>query len=155
MQACHQKSLRACALTENASSQDQPGFGDQHRALCEMLQQLQLTGTLEGWPHLNGVTLSPSWVILSVDWILVYDQNCSPFPFICDNQKVQINSNANTPKNNIWIIIYHSKGYPYFFWAKMPPCTCLTSLLHLFLTIIFFLPRADFLNYEISELRKN
>ena len=97
MQACHQKSLRACALTENASSQDQPGFGDQHRALCEMLQQLQLTGTLEGWPHLNGVTLSPSWVILSVDWILVYDQNCSPFPFICDNQKVQINSNANTP----------------------------------------------------------
>lgn len=124
MQACHQKSLRACALTENASSQDQPGFGDQHRALCAMLQQLQLTGTLEGWPHLNGVTLFPSWVILSVDWILVYDQNCSPFPFICDNQKVQINSNANTPKNNIWIIIYHSKGYPYFFfWPK-----CLLAL---------------------------
>lgn len=142
MQACHQKSLRACALTENASSQDQPGFGDQHRALCEMLQQLQLTGTLEGWPHLNGVTLSPSWVILSVDWILVYDQNCSPFPFICDNQKVQINSNANTPKNNIWIIIYHSKGYPYFFWAKMPPWTCLTSLLHLFLLLFFFFTKS-------------
>lgn len=75
------------------------------------------------------------------------------FPFHMWQPKSSNQFKRKYPQN-IWIIIYHSRGYPYFFGAKMPPCTCLTSLLHLFFTIIFFYQELTFSITKFQNLEK-